>query len=338
MSGPGSFHFADPAWLWALLAPLLLWWLPGLRRAARDRERLERYADRALLPHLVTGWQSAGALHRQLGYWTLLWTLGVLALAGPRLGYTEVSLFTPDSNLMVLLDLSRSMDAADVKPSRLARARQEVEDLLDADAGVRVGLVAFASVSHVVTPLTEDAQTLRHLLPSLSTDLVKWPGSRLGSALERTRGLLEAQPSGSAKGVLLITDGDLAEEGLEAQAKRLAAAGIRLHVLGVGTPEGGPVPDGEGRWITDAQGRQVVSRLDEVRLTRLAQAGEGIYRRADFRDADTRALLDALAGTDTGRTATGGQLRIWHERYYVPLAGLMILVLLRFRRTRSVSP
>jgi Ca-activated chloride channel family protein len=327
-----GLHFAEPLWLWALLLPLPLWWLPRLRRAARDQERLERYADRALLPHLVSGWQGAARVRRHLGFWTLLWALGVVALAGPRLGYSEVSLYAANSNLMILLDLSRSMDAADVKPSRLARARQEVEDLLDAESGARVGLVAFASVSHVVTPLTEDAQTLRHLLPSLSTDLVRWSGSRLAAALDRTRRLLAAQPDASTNAVLLLSDGDFTEPGLEEAAARLAAAGIRLHVMGIGTPEGAPVPDGDGGWVEDAAGRRVMSRLDEVLLTRLARAGGGIYRRADFRDADTRALLEALAAADSGQRATGGSYRIWHERYYVPLLALMALMLAWFRR------
>ncbi len=332
----GGFHFAEPLWLWALLAPLPLWWLPRLRRAASDRERLARYADRFLLPYLLQGFRAPGTMRRQLLFWSALWALGVVAMAGPRLGYTDVSLFAPTSSLVVVLDLSRSMDVADVRPSRLGRARQEIDDLLESAGRTRVGLIAFASVAHVVAPITEDAATIQHLLPSLSTDLVRWSGSRLAGALERARRLLEAQPGQAANGVVLVSDGDLPEEGLEDHARRLRSAGVTLHVLGVGTPEGGPVPAPEGGWVQAADGSQALSRLEEGRLEALARAGGGLYRRADYREGDTRALLDALAREQEGELGTtGGSQRIWHERFYLPLllAGAMLIAW--FRRTRG---
>lgn len=335
MAGAG-FHFAEPLWLWALLAPIPLWWVPRLRRAASDRERLLRYADGFLLPYLLRGFRAPGTMRRQLLFWSALWTLGVVAMAGPRFGYTDVSLFAPTSSLVVVLDLSRSMDVQDVRPSRLGRARQEIDDLLAHAGRTRVGLIAFASVAHVVAPITEDGATIAHLLPSLSTDLVRWSGSRLGSALERARLLLESQPGQGANALLLVTDGDLPEEGLEDQARMLRSVGVTLHVLGVGTPEGGPVPAPDGGWVRAADGSQALSRLEEGRLEALARAGGGIYRKADYRDGDTRALLDALAREQSGKLgATGGSQRIWHERFYLPLGLAALLLVAWFRRTRG---
>ncbi|MCP4041461.1 MAG: VWA domain-containing protein, partial [Gammaproteobacteria bacterium] len=221
MNDTVGLHFSEPLWLLALFAPLLLWWWPQAKKSIADLQRLERYAERHLLPHLLKGTLSLGRSRRRLILWSLLWVLGVVAMAGPRLGFTEVGLYTPGTNLVILLDLSRSMDAADVKPSRLVRARQEVEDLLDRNPGLRIGLIAFASVSHVVAPITEDGDTLRHLLPSISTDLAQWKGSRLSSALERARRLISGQPKDSSHALLLISDGDFSEPGLEKQMRFL---------------------------------------------------------------------------------------------------------------------
>lgn len=330
-----GFHLAQPQWLWALLVPPVLWWWPSAKRAVVERDRLARYADRHLLPYLIKGDQSQGASKKRLGLWTLVWALGIVAMTGPRLGYQDVGLYAPGTNLVILLDLSRSMETEDVKPSRLARARQEIEDLLDESEGLRVGLIAFASVSHVVAPITEDADTLRNLLPSISTDLVRWQGSRLSGALERARRLLSGQPQDSVHTLLLITDGDLAEPGLEATIKMFRDQGIKLHVLGVGTPEGGPVPAEKGGWLRSQSGRKVVSRLDEGQLKALARAGGGIYQHADFRDGDTRALLNRIRAEGKPQAEGEGTVRIWDERYYIPVALMMLVLLTWFRRPRA---
>ena len=331
-----GFHFAEPLWFWALLAPLVLWWWPQAKHSLADRQRFERYADSHLLPYLVLGGDEPGKARRRLVLWSVLWLLGVIAMAGPRLGYTDVSVYRPGTNVVILFDLSASMQATDAKPSRLARARQEVEDLLDRNPGLRVGLIGFASVAHVIAPITEDDETLRHLLPSISSDLVRWQGSRLSIALERARRLLSGQAPDSSNVVLLISDGDFAEPGLEEQVRQMREAGIRLHVLGVGTPDGARVPASGGGWVRDSRGREVVSRLDETGLSALARAGGGVYVQADYRDDDTRRLLEEFDAGASPQALEKGSHRIWNERYYLPVIVMMLLLLGWFRRNRSV--
>lgn len=334
-----AFHFSEPAWLWALLlcVPVAAWLLLS-RRLAGSNDRIQNYADAHLLPHLL-GRSTASSRTQWQRYarWASLWTLLVLAMAGPRWDFTDVQLFRPGANLLILLDISRSMQVTDVRSSRLARARQEIEDLLNQNRTIRVGLIGFASVAHVVAPVTEDMQAIHRVLPALDTSLVRLQGSRLMFALERAEELIAGQPAESVNSLLIISDGDFEEQGLEQRLQELAAAGIRVHILGIGTTEGDAVP-GQGRnkpWIMNRTGQPVISALNEPLLQALAKAGNGIYQRADYRDSDTGRILaevkaQALPGADQDE-----RTRIWNERFYW-LAGLALVLLLPlFRRALS---
>jgi len=334
----GAFHFAQPGWLWALLLclPVALWLIFSRRFDTRN-ERILEYADTHLLPHLL-GRSEAPSRTRWLQYfrWTGVWTLMVLAMAGPRWDYTDVELFRPGTNLVILLDISRSMNVADVKPNRLARARQEVEDLLNNNRGIRVGLIGFASVAHVVSPITEDMNGIRRMLPSLDTSLVELQGSRLSFALDRAAELLAGQPEESVGSLLIVTDGDFDETGLEERMRTFADAGVRVHVLGIGTPEGDVVPGarpGEP-WLHNRTGQPVVSALNETLLRELAKAGNGVYERADYRTSDTDEILGQVrARALPKKDEAAERTRIWNERFYL-FAGLALLLLLPlFRRT-----
>jgi len=323
----GGLHFAEPAWLWGLLAiPLVLVWLwrsAPLRRVGQEL----KYADAQLLPYL-TGAATIRMVRSRsslLG-WVLVWSLLSLAMAGPRLGYRQMNPFEPGADMVVLLDISRSMGVMDVRPTRLDRARQEIQDLVQANRGVRIGLVAFATIAHVVTPITEDSDSLLRQLPAISPALVRLQGSRLTSALDRASRLLEAQGDDVAHNIVLISDGDFAETGIEEQIARLRDRGIRLHILAIGTPDGGIVPG-----LIEPDGEPVVSRLDEERLSQLAQAGGGVFRVADYRGDDTRALLDAVLSGTTARRIERVQTLVWNEYFYLLLIPAMLLLLLLYR-------
>lgn len=328
-----GFHFAQPMWFWALLMPIAvgLWLWHSAARAARGP--IHRYADPHLLPHL-TGSRELKTQERwgRFLLWSLLWSLLMTAMAGPRWDYTDVRLFHPGNNLLILLDISRSMQVGDTSPNRLARARQEIQDLIQQNHQVRIGLLAFASVPHVIAPITEDTQTLLNALPALSTDLTQLQGSRLLGALDRAETLLTGLPEGSARAILLISDGDFDEEGLEERVRALAAKGIHLHVLGIGREDGGPVPGRVGGWLTDRSGQPIISRLGEKRLEALAQAGGGLYRRAEFREDDTAEMLSAASVAKLPAEASDERTRVWSERYYLLILLVMALLLPRFRR------
>lgn len=338
-----GFHFEQPLWFLGLLAliPVAAWLWRSAARAARGP--IHRYADAHLLPHL-TGTRELKTQERWGRFlsWSLLWALLLLAMAGPRWDYTDVRLFHPGNNLLILLDISRSMQVADVAPSRIARARQEIQDLIMLDREVRLGLIAFASVPHVISPVTEDTYTVLNTLPALSTDLTDLQGSRVGAALERAETLLKGLPEESARAILLITDGDFDEPDLTDRVRKLAEQGIRLHVLGIGTEQGArvpaPPPAQAGSWVTDRSGKPVVSALKGPLLAGLAETGQGIYRVADYRDSDTRDILKAAAVSRLPAKAGDERTRIWNERFYLPVLLIMALLLPQFRgRGRAQS-
>ena len=215
----------------------------------------------------------------------------------------------------------------------MERGRQELEDILNQNRGIRVGLIAFASVAHVISPITEDMNGIRRVLSALDTRLVRLQGSRLSFALDRAKELIAGQPAESVNSLLIITDGDFDEAGLEERMRSFADAGVRVHVLGVGTPEGGEVPGNNNSPFLARDGQPVISALNESELKALATAGGGIYEKADYRDSDTRDILAQVKAAALPKSDKDDRTRVWNERFYL-LAGLAMLLLLpQFRRT-----
>jgi Ca-activated chloride channel family protein len=331
---PEGLHLAAPAWLLALLViPAIAFWQHRVRRRVPAAQREREYADAVLLPHL-----SGEATTRRIGFWpsiigwTVPWVLVVVALAGPRWDYALVQVFAPGANLVVLLDISRSMETADTTPTRLARARQEIEDLLNRADGVRIGLIAFATVADVVTPITDDKDAVRRALPALSPDLVRLQGSRPSHAIARARELLGTQPGDGTRNVLLVSDGDFQDLELDAEISQLREQGIRLHALGIGTPEGGPVPGPRGGALPDRGGAPVVSRLNAALLQMLATQTGGVYETASYRDDDARAILRATLAGAKARRIEDERTRVWHEPFWWLIGPAALWLLLEFRR------
>ncbi len=328
-----GFHFAEPLWFLALLVlPLVAYWLWRSTERAH-KGPLYRYADAHLLPHL-TGSREFGAKERwgRFGAWALLWTLAALALAGPRWNYTDVRLFNPGNNLLVLLDISRSMQVPDSPPTRLARAKQEIQDLINLNQGVRIGLIAFASVPFVATPITEDRDSIRRVLPALETELAQLQGSRLLLALDRAEMLLDGLPQDSAKTLLLISDGDFDEPGLADRVRELAKKEVRVLTLGVGTREGGQVPSPRGGMLTDMNRRPIQSRLNESLLKSLAEAGNGQYWDAVYQDSDSQAILAASNRIKPAKDERDERTRVWNEQFHWLLLPLLAILVPAFRR------
>jgi Ca-activated chloride channel family protein len=332
------FHFARPQWLYALLGliPVLGWLIYSVVRPAKGP--IHRYADQHLLPHL-TGVRELSVDERWSRFtrWGLLWILLVLALAGPRWDYIDIEAFSPTSDLVILMDISRSMNVADVPPSRLARARQEVQDMVMLNQELRIGMIAFATVPHVIAPITEDSQSILNALPAVSSELADLQGSRLSVALERAQQLLGNQGGGNTRTILLISDGDFDEPQPLKQIRAFAEQGIVLHTLGIGTTGGGPIPAhvGKRELLRQRDGKIIESRLNEPLLQRLAEAGGGYYQRADFRDQDSRNILKLASGNLGRSIPTEEKTRVWNEQFHWLVFPILLFLLSRFRLKRE---
>lgn len=324
-----SFHFLRPAWL-LVLPPLLLLLIWLWRRRLRSRS-WQAVCDPELLPHLLLGHSRRRA---NWPLWLLLCggLLAVLALAGPAWRKQPQPLFRQQSALVVLFDLSRSMAAADLKPNRLERARLKIEDLLNRRREGQTALVAFAGDAFVVTPLTDDTNTIRALLQSLDPQLMPVQGSEPQRAV--TLGIQLLQQAGLRKGrLLLVTDEDRPER-ITATARDLHQRGYELAVLGVGTTDGAPVPLPQGGFLKDNRGNLVLPKLEEPGLRQLATEGGGAYRRLSIDDSDLQMLLGGLENhrMDKAEAAAGKTGQRWREEGVWLLWPLVLLGAFAFRR------
>jgi Ca-activated chloride channel homolog len=323
---PAEFHFLRPEWLWALPLVLLMSLVLARRRLAPGS--WQRVVSPALLPYVLSIKPSSGHSYR----WWLLALGGVLAtlaLAGPSWNRIEQPVFRSEQAVVIALDLSRSMDAQDVSPSRLARARLKILDILTARKSGQTALVVFSSNAFTVTPLTTDTDTVAALVSSLSTDIMPSRGSYPVAAINKGRQLLEQ--AGAVFGeVLLISDGGTSPEA-ESAARALVDAGYTLSVLGVGTSEGAPIPRAGGGFVTDRSGNIAVPRLESDQLRRLAAAGRGRYADMTTDNSDIKALLAGHVASGTGADQSLATDQ-WREEGPWLLLLLLPIAALAFRR------
>jgi Ca-activated chloride channel family protein len=318
-----DFHFLTPEWFLALL-PLgaILW---GISRRGARGDVWQRVVDPDLLPHLLV--QGIGQGHRlPLVLLAGGWLAAVAALANPTFERLPVPVYRGELARVVVLDLSRSMEAADLAPSRLARARYKVADILKRSREGQVGLIVFAGDAFVVSPLTDDADTILSMLDAVVPEIMPVQGSRPDLALAKAKELLEQ--AGAAGGEVILVGDDAGGARALAQAKALKGAGYELSVIGVGTKAGAPVPNAVG-----ADGRPVMSRLDPGVLRALASAGGGVYAplSADGRDLD-RVLRATPTLPEQAKEETQMQTEVWKELGPWILLAVLPLAALAFRR------
>ncbi len=328
---PPDFHFLRPLWFWAL-APCVLMLLCMFRANNRVRG-LEDICDPGLLPHLLL--EASGVKGRR--WWlagpALFWIITVIALAGPVWSRQPQPVFHLKTGRVICLDLSPSMAAADVKPSRLKRAKFKIRDILQRSREGLTGLVVFSSEAYVVVPLTDDVATIEAMLPALSVGIMPVSGNRAEDALSRAASLL--RQAGVRDGeIILITDGVSDMASTLDEINRLRKEGVRVSVIGVGTRQGAPVPAPGGGFVMNADGRPVISRLDRGNLKEIARAGGGVYTRLTPDDSDILRILQQDRVRELAQSAREKSRRVdkWKEEGPWLVLLLLPLALCAFRR------
>ena len=318
-----QFHFLRPAWLLLLVPLAMVIWLLLQRRFESGSWR--GVIDERLLPFLL----SAGGQQRREGMrWipAAVALMAIIALAGPTWEKLPQPVYYKETALVIALDMSRSMDATDIKPSRLARARHKIADILNLRNEGQTALVVYAADAFAVTPLTSDVDTILALLPDLETGLMPAQGTRADRALGLALELFEN--SGIARGdVVLVSDGLSDLELSRVEALLDARPGQRVSVLVIGTAEGGPIPLKNGGFLKDREGAIVISSLQEDNLRRVAQVGDGVYATLSADDIDINTLAYMMETSIDEREArlSDRSTDLWRE-----LGPLLVLIALPF--------
>lgn len=326
---PAEFHFLRPLWLWMLLPLALLLWRLAARRG--EREVWRSLVDPHLLSKLLV--EEGGAVRRlPLLLLGAGWLLLVLALAGPTWQRLPAPVYQAQQYRVLALDISPSMNATDLTPTRLVHARYELLDLLHRAREGQTALLAYGAEPYLVSPLTTDSATIAAQVPGLATDLLPVSGAkRTDLALAQAGDLL--RQAGAPDGeVILITD-NLAHPAAALEAvRKLRAEGYRVSVLGVGTAHGAPVQVAGGGFLKDKSGAILMPNLDVESLRTLASAGGGLYVTASPDDQDTNRLLAAAPGARQGARQRDSRGEQWREEGVWLLLLLLPIALLAFRR------
>lgn len=324
-----ALHFLYPEWLLLLLLIPVLWWWHW--RSKHTQAGWEKLVDQQLMPFVLSGSNTRSQTQ------TLLWVslglaLAVLAMAGPAWEKRDVPVFRAQQPLVIGLDFSTSMYAEDSKPNRLTQARFKLLDILNRRADAQNALLVFAGDAFVVTPLSDDRETIQEHVKNLSPAIMPAQGSLLAPAIHRGVELLQqaGMPQGS---LLLLTDGVNDVEAAQQAAQASYQQGYRVSILAFGTAEGAPVPRPQGGFLVDSLGNTMVAQTNLAALERIAQAGGGVMLQATQGESDLNTLAPYWqAAASELQQGQGRKADTWINAGYWLLLPLLPLALLAFRR------
>lgn len=317
------FDFASPEWLYLLLAIpalLLIYWA----LVFYARHKLRRFGDEATLSDLMPD-RSVARGWIKMSILCLAIAMLALAAARPRTGSKLRSVETMGREILFLVDVSNSMLAEDSKPSRLARTRYALTQLVREMKDDRVGIIAFAGEAEVLLPITGDYKMAESKIKSLSPTLIANQGTELGSAMELALlSFSSSTQSRASRLVILITDGEAHDSAALGAAKQAADEGTTICAVGIGSPEG-VILEIDGRTMEDESGKPVLTKLNEELLQQIATTTNGVYVRSDNDDFGLKrimARLDEVEATElTQRT-----FEAYDEQYQWFLGAALLLL------------
>jgi len=284
-------RFYNASFLWLLLIIPILAIIRWTALYSR-RKKLRKLGDPALLAGLmpdVSKWRPF------VKFWLLQLVLAllILALARPQMGTKITHQKRNGIDAVIALDISNSMLAQDVQPSRLDKSKMMIENMIDHCTDDRVGLVVFAGDAFVQLPITNDFISAKMFLQNVDPSLISEQGTDIGKAIDISMKSFSSQRN-SGKAIIIITDGEDHDGDAEAEAKSAHDKGINVFVLGIGSPQGAPIPLGNGNYLKDRSGQTVMTRLNEQMCRQIAQAGSGTYIHVDNTSAAQEQLNNEL--------------------------------------------
>ena len=282
------FRFGEPLYLYLfLILPFLIAFY--LYSNYRRRKRIRRYGDPQLLAQLMP---DVSKYRPDVKFWFVWAAIGLFAilLARPQFGSKLETVKRQGVEVMIALDISNSMLAQDVQPSRLAKAKRLVAQLVDKMENDKVGMIVFAGDAFTQLPITSDYISAKMFLESIDPSLISKQGTAIGAAINLATRSFTPQ-EGVGRAVIVITDGENHEGGAVEAATEAAKKGIQVNVLGVGLPDGAPIPmEGTNDYRKDREGNVIVTRLNEAMCQEIAKAGNGLYVRVDNTNNAQKAI------------------------------------------------
>ena len=320
------FRFANIEMLWWLITiPVFV--ITYIVYTKRKQRQLTEFGDPELMAQLMPDASKSRPIWK-FGMLIVALILLIVAAARPQYGQKEKTVKRQGIEVMVALDISNSMLAEDVAPNRLDRAKQMLSKMIDNMVDDKVGLVVFAGDAFTQLPITCDYVSAKMFLNTISPTLIPTQGTAIGAALQTAITSFGAQESEAGRAIILITDGENHEDDAIAAAKKANELGIQVFVIGIGKPEGAPIPKpGTNDYFKDRAGQVVVSRLNEEMCQQIAVAGNGAYVRCDNTNTAMRALqqeLDRIATTELESTVYAD----YNEQYqsFVLIALLLLAI------------
>ncbi len=287
-------NFANAQYLLLLLLIPFFFVIQAVVLKLRTR-RIRKFGDEELVKRLMPSYSKAKAWVR-ISLFSIGFFFFAIGLSRPQIGAKLKEHETRGAEIMIVLDVSNSMLAEDYSPNRLERAKLAISRLVDKLRDDRIGLIVFAGNSFVQLPITTDYVSAKMFLNSISTESVPVQGTAIGEAINTAVRSFSAQ-SEKSRAVIIITDGENHEDDPVAAAGQAAEMGIRVFAIGVGSPEGKPIPM-DGELLRDKDGEIVVTRLDETVLQEVAEAGNGLYVRAGNSEFGLNPIIDDIKRMD----------------------------------------
>lgn len=293
------FRFEEPAYLYLLL---LLPFLAAfyLYSNYRKRKALRKFGDPVLMAQLMP---EVSKYRPDIKFWLLFAVIGLFAvlLGRPQFGSKLETVKRKGVEVMIALDISNSMLAQDIQPSRLEKAKRLISKLVDGMENDKVGMIVFAGDAFTQLPITSDYVSAKMFLESINPSLISKQGTAIGTAINLAMRSFTPQ-EGVGRAIIVITDGENHEGGAVEAAKEAAEKGIQVNVLGVGLPEGAPIPvEGTNDFRRDREGNVIVTRLNEAMCQEIAKDGKGIYVRVDNTNSAQKAIdqeINKMAKTE----------------------------------------
>ena len=259
------------------------------------KKALSRFGNKMVIQQLMPEYSNAKLVLKFI-LLLLSYTFLVIAIAGPQTGSKLEEVKRKGIDLMIALDVSNSMLAEDIKPDRLERAKQSISRLIDKLEGDRIGIVVFAGKAFMQLPITTDYGAAKMFLSTISTNIIATQGTVIADAIE-----MAASTFGESKrnkAIVIITDGEDHQGNVLEQTEAAVKKGIKIYTIGMGSPDGAPIPIYNGKIQTgykkDREGTTIISRLDETLLQRMASVGNGIYVRANNSETGLQKIFEEI--------------------------------------------